>query len=408
MVEHRSSFDEVPNANDPASVPPATVGPPAAVPGDPHGVEWLADGASSATVTRVRPSAWSGWPADWETPAWNGRVEALTDTAWTCLDKNASILASMPPYLVGASPSLPADWLNNPDPDQYTSWDEFTKQLFWDYQMGEAFVLVTARYANGYPARFHVVAPWLVNVEFGRDGLRRYAIGEVDVSDDMLHVRYQSTVGDARGHGPLEAGWSRVVAASALARYASNLAASGGIPNAVLTHPASLTAAQATALQTAWVDARMSSLGLPAVLSGGLDFRTLSLNPRDMALVDLAQFNESRIAVLLGVPPVLVGLPSGGDSMTYTNVNMLFEYYWRSGLRPMASAVMAALSGWLLPRGTTVELNRDEFVRPGPLELAQTFQILISAGIMQPEQAAEVLRLNMTAPVAAVSEGVLQ
>ena len=55
----------------------------------------------------------------------------------------------MPPYLVGASPSLPADWLNNPDPDLYTSWEEFAKQLFWDYQLGEAFVLATARYANG-------------------------------------------------------------------------------------------------------------------------------------------------------------------------------------------------------------------------------------------------------------------
>ena len=26
---------------------------------------------------------------------------------------------------------------------------------------------------------------------------------------------------------------------------------------------------------------------------------------------------------------------------------------------------MAALSEWLLPRGTTVELNRDEYVQPG-------------------------------------------
>ena len=47
----------------------------------------------------------------------------------------------MPPYLVGAAPSLPADWMTNPDPDLYTSWDEFAKQLLWDYQLGEAFVL---------------------------------------------------------------------------------------------------------------------------------------------------------------------------------------------------------------------------------------------------------------------------
>ena len=36
---------------------------------------------------------------------------------------------------------------------------------------------------------------------------------------------------------------------------------------------------------------------------------------------------------------------------------------------------MAALSAWLLPRGTTVELNRDAYVEAEPLERAQTAQI---------------------------------
>ena len=70
-----------------------------------------------------------------------------------------------------------------------------------------------------------------------------------------------------------------------------------------------------------------------------------------MALVELSQLTQSRIAVLLGVPPFLVGLPSGGDSMTYSNVTALFDYHWRAGLRPKAQAVMSALSEWLLPRG---------------------------------------------------------
>jgi hypothetical protein len=48
--------------------------------------------------------------------------------------------------------------------------------------------------------------------------------------------------------------------------------------------------------------------------------------------VELSQWNESRIAVLLGVPPFLMGLPSGGDSMTYSNVQSLFDYHWRAGL----------------------------------------------------------------------------
>ena len=417
IVERRAAFpfDDTPNANDPATVPPATVGPPAAVPGDPHGLV-IDEGPPAPPWPRsqIVPSPWSGWPTGWATPNWWGHAQALTDTAWGCLDLNSSILASMPPYLVGASPSLPVDWINNPDPDLYTSWEEFAKQLFWDYQLGEAYVLATAYYANGYPAQFHVVEPWLVNAEMN-GGSRYYSIGSIDVTADICHIRYQSSSSDAHGHGPLEAGSTRLIAAAALARYAFGLAASGGIPNAVLKHPSNLNATQAADLQAAWVTARMSTMGLPAVLSGGIEFELLQMSPKDMALLELSQWNEARIAILLGVPPFLMGLPSGGDSMTYSNVQALFDYHWRAGLRPKATPVMAALSGWLLPRGTTVEVNRDEYVKPGPLERAQTWQILTNLRdpasgepVLTIAQVQELERYANAAPSQTLTSGVLQ
>jgi HK97 family phage portal protein len=337
-------------------------------------------------------------------------VQSVTDTAWACLDSNSSILSTMPPYLVGAAGSLAADWLNNPDPDQYVSWEEFARQLFWDYQAaGEAYIWATAYYATGWPARFHVVAPWYVDADIDGAGRRRFKIGETDITGDTLQIRYTSRVGDAHGHGPLEAGGPRLVAASALARYAFNVANAGGIPNSVLTHPSRLNEQQAADLQNQWVMARSSSIGLPAVLSGGVDFKTLSFSPTEMALVELAQWNESRIAVLLGVPPFCVALPSGGDPMTYSNVSSLFDYRWRAGLRPLAQSVMSALSGWLLPRGTTVELNRDEFIRPDPYTRAQTAEKWIGMGVLTAEEVREMERFSRVGgPTPAVaSEGVL-
>jgi HK97 family phage portal protein len=372
----RPPDDLTPNDNDPADVPPATVGPPDARAGDPHGVVFDDSGGTEPPPPAIpRPSPWSGWPAEWWTPAWRGHVQRLTDTAWFCVDLNASVLATMPPYLVDAAPTLNADWLTNPDPDIYTSWQEFAKQLFWDYQLGEAFVVCTARYGTGWPARFHVVPPWAVEVDMDM-GFRRYRIGAEDVTADMLHVRYTSTVDDAHGHGPLEAGAGRVIAAEVLSRYATSIAASGGVPPSVLEHPEELTAQQAADLQAQWVASRVSALGLPAVLSGGVTFKATAISPKEMALLDLSQYNDSRIAILLGVPPFLAGLPSGGDSMTYSNVTSLFDFHWRAGLRPKAQAVMLALSGWALPRGTAVEVNRDAYVQAEPLQRAQTAQIL--------------------------------
>jgi len=392
----RPPDDVTPNPNDPADVPPATVGPPSATPGDPNGFEIVGDTLPAASPPMIMPSAWSGWPADWWPPLWGStRLDSLTDTAWTCLDLNASVLATMPPYLVGAADSIDSSWLRNPDPDTYTSWDEFAKQLFWDYQLGEAFVISTARYATGYPARFHVVPPWAVDAELV-DGIRRYRIGAVDVTADMLHIRYRSSVDDARGHGPLEAGRARLVADQVLNRYAASFAGSGGIPASILTHPEELTAQQASDLQAQWVIARQSTIGEPAVLSGGVTYEAIQSNPKDMALVDLAQLTGSRIAVLLGVPPFLVGLPSGGDSMTYANVSSLFDYHWRAGLRPKAQTVMAALSEWLLPRGTGVEVNRDAYVQPDPLSRAQTAQILFNIGALSIDEIRAAERLSVT------------
>lgn len=404
MVESRSIRPpEEPNGNVPPASDPGTVGPPTATPGDPDGVvvdlEVADPGDAPPRISA--PAAWSGWPSGWGT-AWSGEIGVLADTAWTCLDLNSSIFAAMPPYLVGAAPSLPTDWITNPDPDRYGSWDDFAKGLFWDYQLGEAFVLTTARYATGYPARFHLVEPWAVEVDLDGTGSRTYSIGGADVTSEILHIRYRTRTATARGQGPLEAGAARVVAVETLNRYATNLLQSGGVPPGTLEHPDELSATQASDLQAQWIAARMAGMGLPAVLSGGVKWNSASVSPADLALVDLARFEESRIAVLLGVPPFLVGLPSGGDSMTYSNVSSIFDYHWRAGLRPKAAAVCSALSGWLLPRGTSIEVNRDDYVRPDPKSRAETWQILVGIGALTVDEVRQFERFNLGAPIVGV------
>lgn len=365
-VEHRALRPTIPNGNP--DVAPSSVGADVYDAGDPMGFEVVDAGDPAAFgATQIVPSPWSGWPADWATPRWNGsnRLEELVDVAWNALDLNASILSTMPAYLIRSGQiTEPRSWLLNPDPDLYSCWEEFGKQLFWDFQTGEAFVLPTAYFSDGSPARFHVVEPWLVNVDMV-GGRRRYNIGSIDVTDEILHIRYKSSTSDARGHGPLEVGYSRLIAAGLLARYASELVRGGGVPYYVIKSERRLTAKQSTELLAQWWDSRTRNLGLPAVLSGGVTVEALQFSPEDMALLDLSKHNESRISLMCGVPPHLLGLPSGGDPMTYSNVSSIFDYHWRAFLRPRTRPVMSSLSGWALPRGTGVELNADEYVREG-------------------------------------------
>jgi hypothetical protein len=66
---------------------------------------------------------------------------------------------------------------------------------------------------------------------------------------------------------------------------------------------------------------------------------------------------------------------------------------------------MAGLSGWLLPRGTTVEVNKDAYVQPEPLQRAQTAQIynairdeVTGAPVMTVQQIQEAERLTNATP----------
>lgn len=396
------------NGNPDTTPAGPTVGPSAGG-GDPNGVEIIEPDPWPARVRRtIVPSLWAGLPDSWQPLfAASSGLEGLTDTAWTCVDLNASIISTMPPYLIGtaATPSTPTDWIHNPNDDLYSSWEEFLKQATWDYSLGEVFIVADSWYANGKPARFHVVEPWCVNVEM-EGGFRSYRIGGRELEpEEILHVRYKSTTSAARGIGPLEVGRSRMIAAALLHQYAVNYTR-GAVPQWLEVED-ELTAAETSALQTQWLEARLAGWGFPAVLSGGITWHTGTGNPKDLALVDLSGYTDARVAVMLGVPPFLAGLPSGGDSMTYSNVVSLFDYHWRAGLRPKVTPLMSALSQWLLPRGSRLEVNRDAYVQPAPADRASFYDVMVRIGAMSAEQVAAAERILNTAPVE-LAEGVMR
>jgi HK97 family phage portal protein len=327
-----------------------------------------------------------------------------TDIVWTCIDRNATAVADMPPYMTRNDdlvrmPTPP--YIDNPQPEVYSHWGEFVRQIWWSYQAaGEVFIMATSRYSDtDYPRTFLMVAPFLITPEI-IDGQRRYFIGSEDVTRDVLHIRYASWPGDARGHGPLEAAGARLLAVRSLMRYGSDLAVNGGIPWAVLKHKYKLGAAQANEMRSQWVQAAHDRAGAPAVLDLDTDLQVLQVSPRDMALSEMQQFAEARIAVLLGVPPFMVGLPSGGDSMTYNTQEGVYVDHWRRTLKPGSGYLMAALSDWLTPGHIEIRLNAASYIRPGDTDRATYYKTMVDLGVLT---AADVARMEGLPPPAAAA-----
>jgi HK97 family phage portal protein len=240
---------------------------------------------------------------------------------------------------------------------------------------GEAFQYVTGRYADDRIARFVTLNADAVGVEW-IDGRLEYLVDGVPVDRrDICHVKYQSWPGRLRGISPLEWTAGPQATSAALELYASRLALRGGIPWAVLKAQLNLDDTQATDAQTAWVAAAQRRDGAPAVIGNAFDLVPLTLSPRDMALLELREFDERRITAAFGVPGYLVNIAMA-DGLTYANASQLFLHHWTATLRPLAQSVAEAWSNWLLPRGSRLEFNPDRYVQPPLGERASAYATL--------------------------------
>jgi HK97 family phage portal protein len=86
--------------------------------------------------------------------------------------------------------------------------------------------------------------------------------------------------------------------------------------------------------------------GRPLLLEGGLDWKPMSLSPKDMDFLEAKHMAAREIALAFGVPPMLLGIP--GDN-TYANYQEANRVLFRATVLPLASRIADALSLWLKP-----------------------------------------------------------
>jgi HK97 family phage portal protein len=86
--------------------------------------------------------------------------------------------------------------------------------------------------------------------------------------------------------------------------------------------------------------------GRPLLLEGGLDWKAIAFSPKDMDFIAAKHVAAREIALALGVPPMLLGIP--GDN-TYANYAEANRSFWRQTVLPLVNRTAKALSAWLAP-----------------------------------------------------------
>lgn len=312
-----------------------------------------------------------------------GYSPRLVDRVWAAnrsTQLNSQEISSMPLRFTGTREPT---WVTNPDPVWYPNGiRDAIFSIVWSlYTWGDAFLYVTNRYADGFPASWTVLGADRMNVQI-EDGRRVFRSGAMPLDEEDVVQITRDPRGSLRGTPALSpyagAAWG-LLAAGELSRV---MTAGGGIPNAVLKSRRKLLAGQAQAIQEQWMAARArSAIGAPAVLDDGLDLEQLQFSPTDLSLIDVQQLYARVVASAYGVPPFLLNLPLEGG-LTYQNPEMLIEQWWRGELRPMAGNIAAALSGQMLPRGSVVQFDSQEALAPAWRDLVSAGLDMVKEGAM--------------------------
>jgi len=167
----------------------------------------------------------------------------------------------------------------------------------------------------------------------------------------VLHLKLFHPVNDHYGLSPIEAAATAIDIHNTASAWNKALLDNSARPSGALVYAASagrMTAEQferlKVELETSYTGARQA--GRPLLLEGGLDWKPLGLSPKDMDFVEAKHAAAREIALALGVPPMLLGIP--GDN-TYSNYQEAQRAFWRQTVLPLVNRTVKALSNWLSP-----------------------------------------------------------
>jgi len=168
----------------------------------------------------------------------------------------------------------------------------------------------------------------------------------------VLHLTLFNPLDDYYGLSPLEAAAVAVDTHNTAARWNKALLDNAARPSGALVYGDAggslLTEAQFERLKSELAQQYegASNAGRPMVLEGGLDWKAMSLSPKDMDFMEAKHAAAREIALAFGVPPMLLAIP--GDN-TYANYQEANRAFWRQTVLPLGSRIGAAMAQWLAP-----------------------------------------------------------
>jgi HK97 family phage portal protein len=195
--------------------------------------------------------------------------------------------------------------------------------------------------------------------------------GKVIADTDMVHMRGLMLPGTRVGLSPIEYARQGLGLAMAAEEFGARFFGDGASPSSILETPNEIDGKAARRMKADWVRAHGQRHREPAVLSGGVTWKSVSLAPEEAQFLETRKFQTAEIARLFRVPPHLIGDVDKTTSWG-TGIEEQALGWITYGLGTWITRFERSLSA-LTPRGQYARMNVASLLRGRTLERYDTY-----------------------------------
>ncbi len=247
-------------------------------------------------------------------------------------------------------------------PNGHMSGPDFLEALYGHLMLsGSAFIEPLV--VDDRLRELHLLRPDRISIVEGGDGwpaafdyrAEGRAVRRIDADRDglgLLHLKLFNPLSDHEGFAPLSAAGAALDLHNAASIWNKRLLDNSARPSGALVYQpkegGNLSADQYERLKRELEDGYAGAVnaGRPLLLEGGLDWKSMGLSPKDMDFMEAKNGAARDIALALGVPPMLLGIPGDNTFANYQEANRAF---YRLTVLPLIGRTAASFSTWFSP-----------------------------------------------------------
>lgn len=306
------------------------------------------------------------------------------------------IVAALPMESIGAdglAHPINSDLLTQPNPlEIYNS--TLRKIVASLLLRGEAYLRPVTFSNTGQIRSVQVLNPDEVTVSW--DSLQMYPVYSwrnrtLRRLEEIYPISMNLWPGRLKGIGPIEAARLMYSGIRSEANMARRIFEDEATPTGLLKVARALTKPEADQVRDDW-ETSHGGRKRPAVLSGGVEFEQITINPVDAQFIEQRNFSVQEVARMFGLDGWFLNVESG-SSLTYTTTEGLFRQLLTTLISPTYLEPIEQTFSLLLPQGERARFNTDEVLRADLEARYRSYEIGLRAGFLTPDDVRQSERL---------------